>query len=121
MEPIFEYQIDGRPIPAPDARARFDRKDLSAPDAGLDEGGFYHGFLLRRGLRTWEFTCKVLSGADHRRLLELLCGKGSFLFRFRDEEGLPAEARCRCGALEARLYDRKQDVYTDVRFRVEEC
>ncbi len=116
----FDYQIDGLPIPLPDARVELRRKGLQAPDGGRDEAGYYHGSLLR-SIRVWEFSYKVLAGEDFARLLVLLTGKSSFLFRFRGEQGLPDQAVCRASDLQAQLYDRRRDIYTGVTFSVEEC
>lgn len=115
----FEYLVEERPMLLPDASVGMTRRDLEAPDAGLDEAGFYHAGILRRGVRQWEFSYKVLTGEEYRYLLELL--SGCFSFRFRGTDGQPEQALCRAEGIRAEFFDRPNDIYKNVGFTVKEC
>ena len=117
----FEYQVEQQPLLLPDAAVVLTRKDLSAGDAGVDEAGFYHGALLRQGVRRWDFSYKVLTGQEYRYLLELFSGRSSFRFRFRAEDHMPSETLCHTDGCKAEFFDRRQDIYRDVSFSVKEC
>lgn len=116
----FEYLVEERPLLVPDAAVGMTRRDLEAPDAGLDEAGFYHAGVLRRGVRQWEFSYKVLTGQEYRYLLELL-GLSSFTFRFRGPDGQPEQTLCRTEGTKAEFFDRPNDIYKNVSFTVKEC
>ena len=115
----FDYQVDGKPLLVPDAAVELRFSDLISGDSGADEAGFYHRMVLRRGLRQWDFSYKVLTGQELRYLLELV--GGDFQFSFRGLDGQPERCRCHCDSLDTELYDREQDIYKNLHFAVKEC
>ena len=115
----YDYQVDGKPVLLPDAAVELVVQDLAAPDAGLDEGGFYHAAALRRNVRQWDFSYKVLTAQEYRYLWELL--DHCFSFSFRGTDGQPEQALCRCDGFRSELYDREKGIYRNLRFSVKEC
>ena len=114
-----DYQVDSEPLLLPDAAVQLRQQDISAGDAGLDEAGFYHGAVLRRRVRQWDFSYKVLTGEEHRYLMEKL--SSCFAFSFRGERGQPETCLCWCEGCSCELYDRQKGIYRNVRFTVKEC
>ena len=49
------YQIDGKPMLAPDHDPEFSFSDLDSSDSGRDESGYMHRVRVREGVGTWGF------------------------------------------------------------------
>lgn len=74
------YQVDGQPMPAPDAEPEFSFADLDASDSGRDESGVMHRIVVREKVGTWSFSYAYLSDEDLAYLRNLFAGKAQFTF-----------------------------------------
>ncbi len=74
------YQIDGRPMPAPDAEADFSFTDLDASDSGRTEDGVMHRIVVREKVGTWGFAYSHLTDEELAYLKGLFAGKATFQF-----------------------------------------
>lgn len=110
------YQVDGRPMLAPDAGVALSWNDLDSEAAGRDAGGYLHRAVLREGLRTWGFTYSYLNEEELRYLLSLFAGKPTFTFACED-----GNVTAYCAKREATLYSRTKGIYNGLRFTVIEC
>ena len=48
--------IDAMPLLVPDVDLVYSEEDLLCSDSGLDESGVYHRYVLRRGVKSWDFS-----------------------------------------------------------------
>ena len=83
------YFMDDAPLIAPNDGVRQRLEQVSSPESGRDEAGFYHSRLLRADVQVWELGYKDLTRQAYDYLLTLAGKKESFVFR--QENG-----KCRC-------------------------
>lgn len=74
------YQVDGLPMPAPDAEPEFSFADLDAADSGRDESGVMHRVVVREKVGTWGFSYSHLTDEELSYLRGLFAGKAQFTF-----------------------------------------
>ena len=74
------YQVDGRPLLAPDADMEQSFSDLDSADSGRDEAGVMHRFVVREKVGKWSFVYACLTDAEVRYLLGLFAGRPTFAF-----------------------------------------
>jgi len=116
MELTKLFQIDGRPMPVPDADVTMSFEDLDAPQSGRDEAGFMHRIPVRRKVGVWEFRYSLLSGETYRYLKGILPTAGSF--RFTCPEG---EVEAYLSRYSVVWHNAKTDTYKNLKFSVIEC
>lgn len=83
------YFMDDAPLIAPNDGVRQRLEQVSSPESGRDEAGFYHSRLLRADVHVWELGYKDLTRQEYDYLLTLAGKKESFVFRYGGE-------KCRC-------------------------
>ena len=74
------YQINGKPMLAPDAGVEMSFEDLDASESGRDESGFMHRIVVRNKVGSWNFFYSHLTEAEYAYLLSILPESGSFTF-----------------------------------------
>lgn len=116
MELTYLFQIDGKPLPVPDADISMSFEDLDAPQSGRDESGFMHRIQVRRKVGVWEFSYSVLDGETYRYLREILPAGGSF--RFTCPEG---EVEAYLSRYSIVWHSAKTDTYRNLKFSVIQC
>ena len=115
------FQVDGKPLLAPDAGVELGFADLDAADAGRDESGVMHRILVREKVRTFSFSYGYLTGEELRYLQGLFAGKATFTFRFQDTDGKTVTCKAYCADYGVSFASRKLDMYRDMQFTVIEC
>lgn len=110
------YMIDGKVLPEAKGGVKLRFSDLESGQTGLDEAGFFHRTVLRRGLRCWEFSYRDLTPTAYARLLALLPQKDTFLLTEED-----SRIRCYLQSLEASRKDSLQGPVCQLCFAVKEC
>ena len=86
------YQIDGKPMLAPDAGVQMSFSDLDSGDSGRDEAGFMHRIVKRRKVGVWSLSYSHLTQAEYGYMLSILPAGGSFTFRYPAPED-PSQGR----------------------------
>lgn len=74
------YQINGKPMLAPDAGVEMSFEDLDSSESGRDESGFMHRIVVRNKVGSWNFSYSHLTEAEYAYMLSILPGSGSFTF-----------------------------------------
>ncbi len=74
------FQINGKPMLAPDAGVEMSFEDLDASDSGRDEAGYMHRIVVRHKVGVWSFTYSHLTQAEYAYMLSILPKAGSFTF-----------------------------------------
>lgn len=75
-----KYQINGKPMLAPDADVEMSFEDLEASDSGRDEAGFLHRIVVRHKMGSWSFVYSRLTQEEYAYMLSILPQSGSFTF-----------------------------------------
>lgn len=78
LTPLF--QIDGKPLYAPDADVSPSYADLDSSDSGRDASGVMHREVVREKVATWPFSYAALTDAEYAYLVGLFAGKATFAF-----------------------------------------
>ena len=110
------FLVDGMPLLAADAGVELGFSDLDSEASGRDESGYLHRDVLRKAVRTWDFTYGVLTAEEFDYLQSLFAGKATFRFREGDYE-----CSAYCSKSSVRLWDRARGIYRDLRFTVIAC
>jgi len=116
MELTTLFQIDGKPMPVPDADVSMSFEDLDAAQAGRDQAGFMHRLPVRRKVGVWDFHYSHLSGETYRYLKSILPAGGSF--RFTCPEGETEAYLSRYSIL---WHSARTDTYRNLKFSIIEC
>lgn len=74
------YQIDGKPMLAPDADVEMSFEDIDSPDSGRDESGVMHRIVLRYKVGVWNFSYSHLTQEEYAYMCSILPAKGCFSF-----------------------------------------
>lgn len=76
------FQIDGKPMPAPDRDMESSYEDIDSSDTGRTLDGVMHRDVLRFDVAKWSFVYSTISAADYNYLQSLFKGKKEFQFTF---------------------------------------
>lgn len=115
------FQVDGKPLLAPDAGVELGFSDLDSAETGRDESGVMHRMVVREKVRTFGFSYAHLTGEEYRYLRSLIEGKPTFTFRFQDENGTAASCKAYCSNFSLSLYNRQMGMYQGMKFNIIEC
>lgn len=80
ITPSNLYQINGKPLLAPDEDVEMSFADLDASDAGRDESGFLHRIVVRPKMGTWSFVYSRLTQEEYAYMMGILPQTGQFTF-----------------------------------------
>lgn len=95
MNTITElYQIDGKPMLAPDADVEMSFEDLDASDSGRDESGVMHRIVVRHKVGVWKFHYSHLTQEEYAYMLSILPKTGCFLFTYPKPEDCTQQESC---------------------------
>lgn len=115
------FTVDGQPMLVPDADVILRTEDLESPDSGRDESGVYHRFVVRRAVKSWEFSYSRLNREELAYLEELFAGKDSFFFTYRTPEGAWHEILAYRSSQTILWHCAADGTFRDYRFRVVAC
>ncbi|MGN0686173.1 hypothetical protein [Subdoligranulum variabile] len=117
------YQIDGKPMLAPDAEPDFTFTDLDSSDSGRDESGVMHRIVVREKVGTWGFTYSRLTDAQYAYLVGLFAGKAQFSFTH-PRVGSSTETEvstCYCSNYSVAWRSARDGIWHNLKFNIIEC
>lgn len=117
----YDYQVDDKPLLTPDENVEIARADLDSEESGRDESGYMHRIVLRERVKTWKFSYAHLDREDYRYIISLFEGKPTFNFKYRDEDGYPAECQAYCSNDSIVYRNAKTGQYANFNFTIIEC
>ena len=88
------YQINGKPLPVPDADVQMSFEDLDAADSGRDESGVMHRIPVRYKVGSWQFSYASLTQEEFSYLRGVLPQAGSFTFTYPDPDDCTQRKSC---------------------------
>ena len=74
------FQIDGKPLYAPDCDIEPSYSDLDSSDSGRDEAGYMHREVVREKVATWPIVYSCLTDDEYKYTIGLFAGKSTFQF-----------------------------------------
>lgn len=117
------YQIDGRPMPVPDADPDLSFTDLDASDSGRDESGVMHRIVVREKVGSWGFVYSSLTDEEYAYLTGLFAGKVTFAFTH-PRPGSSAETQvstCYCSSYSIAWHNARRGLWRNLKFNIIQC
>ena len=118
---FYDFQIDGKPILAPDCNITVELQDLHDADTGRDEAGYMHIIIVRHKVKTVPLSYAVLSAEEYLYMESLFDGKATFLVEYR---GLDGELRSFTGYRSKHsitIHNARTGQYKNYKFNIIEC
>lgn len=117
------FQVNGKPMLAPDAEVAVSYEDLDAADAGRDEAGFMHRILVRSKVPSWDFSYSHLTEAE-KVYMESLFGENatfSFTHPSRLDASVAETTRCYRSKYAISWKNAKTGLWSGYGFRIIAC
>ena len=114
------YQIDGKPMYAPDTEPDFSFTDLDASDSGRTEDGVMHRIVVREKVATFGFGYALLDREDYAYLEGLMAGKAEFAFGYVGSDGQTHTVTAYCSKTSIVLKSRN-GLYKNYKFNIIQC
>lgn len=76
------FKINGMALPVPDENVQMTFQDSECADSDYDESGFYHRFVQRHRVGSWQFYYSFLSQQMYEYFLSILPQSGAFTFTY---------------------------------------
>ena len=86
---FYAFQINGKPILAPDCGIQMEFNDLDSPASGRDCTGIMHRYVLRKNVGKWTFHYSFLTPTEYaymRSLIDTESGVFTFSHKTHPEE-----------------------------------
>lgn len=90
------FQINGKPMLAPDEEIALSYNDLDSDESGRDEAGYMHRIVLRQNIATWSFAYSTLTEEEKQYMESLFDGFTEFEFTHPDRKDATKTAVTRC-------------------------
>lgn len=117
-----KFQINGKPMLAPDAEVGFSYEDLDTDDSGRDEGGYMHRVVARYKVGSWSFSYSHLTEAERAYTEGLFPDEPTFSFAHPDRlTGEPVESTCYRSKYSISWYNAKMGLWKNYGFNIIEC
>lgn len=117
----YEYLVDGQPLLTPDMNVNITENDLDSESSGRDQGGYMHRFIIRSGIKTFEFVYAVLDAEDYIYIQSLFNGKADFTFEYRNPDGSVTTTRAYSSKRSITLRNYATGEYKNLKFNIIEC
>lgn len=90
------FQINGKPMFAPDADVAVSYSDLDAEESGRDEGGVMHRIVVQYKMGTWTFVYSEITETDKQYMESLFPNEPDFEFTHPGRIDTYAKEKTRC-------------------------
>lgn len=120
-EYCYEFMVDGKPLLWPDMNVNVTENDLDSDSSGRDETGNMHRFIIRSGVKTWEFAYAVLDAEDYFYIQKMFKGKATFDFSYRNPDGSVFVTKAYSSKRSITLRDYVTGEYKNLKFNIIEC
>ena len=125
MRPFFyAFQINGKPILAPDEGIQMEFNDLDSSASGRNGAGFMHRAVARYKVGKWTFSYSFLTAIEYAYMQSLINGEGGvFIFTHPHMVELNRSETCRAYASKYDLTwkSNRTGNYKNFKFSVIEC
>ena len=117
------FQVNGKPMLAPDAEVVVSYSDLDASDAGRDESGFMHRIVVRHKVGSWKFSYSHLTEEEKRYMENLFSDAATFQFRHpsRLDADVAEETLCYRSKYDISWKNARTGLWSGYSFSIIEC
>lgn len=116
------FQVNGKPMLAPDEEVSVSYEDIDGPDAGRDQAGFMHRSMLRCKVPSWNFTYSSLTEAEKNYMESLFGQAADFTFTHPGrEDGAAEQTRCYRSKVSICWKSAKNGLWSNYGFTVIAC
>lgn len=117
------FQINGKPMLAPDSEVVVSYSDLDASDAGRDESGFMHRIVVRHKVGSWKFSYSHLTEEEKRYMENLFSDTATFQFRHpsRLDAAVSEETLCYRSKYDISWKNARTGLWSGYGFSIIEC
>lgn len=117
------FQINGKPMLAPDGGVGFDYEDLDDASTGRDEGGYMHRFAARFKVGKWSFTYGSITEEDKSYMESLFPDAETFTFTHPDREdsSVSVESDCYRTKVSMSWQNARTGLWKNYKFNIIEC
>lgn len=117
------FQIDGKPMFAPDADVSMSFNDLDGSESGRDEGGFMHRIVVRYNIGTWSFEYSNITEDEMRYMESLFSEAPDFEFTHPDRTDPSRLVKTRCYRSKYGIVwkNAREGQYKNYKFNIIEC
>lgn len=117
-----QFQINGKPMFAPDADVGFSFEDIDSEDSGRDGGGYMHRIVVRYKVGSWSFSYSYITEAEKQYMEGLFPDAPDFEFTHPDRlTGEPVTTTCYRSKYSIDWYNSKMGVWRNYKFNIIEC
>lgn len=118
---FYDFQIDDKPILAPDEDITISCSDLDAEDSGRDESGFMHRVILRSRVKTFGLSYSSLTREEYLYMRSLIASGADFQVKYRDLSGQEKTVTAYCSNHSITFHNMRTGLYKNLKFNIIEC
>ena len=117
------FKVNGKPLLAPDGGVGVTYADLDAADAGRDESGVMHRYLVRRKVASWEFVYSHITEAEKQYMESIFPDSATFSFTHPDrlDSRKSKTSTCYRSQYTITWRDAKSGLWSNYGFRIIQC
>lgn len=117
------FLIGGKPMLAPDAEVGVSYEDLDSANAGRDESGYMHRYLVRSKVASWSFTYSHLTEEEKNYMESLFGEKADFVFTHPDRVDAGKAVTCQAYRSKYSICwkNAKTGLWSNYSFQIIEC
>ena len=117
------FQVNGKPLLAPDGGVAVMYADLDAADAGRDEAGVMHRYPVRYQVASWDFTYSFLTEVERKYMEGLFPNSATFSFTHpsRTDSSKSVTTTCYRSQHTVTWQDAKTGLWSNYGFRIIQC
>lgn len=117
------FQINGKPMFAPDADIDFSYDDLDDADSGRDESGYMHRIVIRYKVMSGAFVFSHISESDMQYMESLFPDEPDFAFTrpSRLDSSVPITTRCYRSKYGISWQNARTGQWRNYKFNIIEC
>lgn len=117
------FQINGKPMFAPDADIDFSFEDLDSSDSGRDESGVMHRIVIRYKVMSGSFEFSHITEEEMQYMESLFGNEPDFLFTHpsRMDSGKSVTTRCYRSKYGISWHNARRGLWRNYKFSIIEC
>ena len=117
------FQVNGRPMYAPDNEQNHNFEDIDSSDAGRTEDGVMHRSPVRYKVGKWEFRYSQITEEEKNYMESLFPDTATIQFTHPDRKDASKSVTTKCyrSKYSADWYDARKGVWRNYAFNIIEC
>lgn len=116
----YDFQIDGKPIPTPDADIQIVPTDKEAADSGFDQSDVYHRTVIS-SKKSFVIQYTHMTAEEFLYMLDLMMGKNQFTVEHRLYGTRPRTVKAYCANFPVFLHNARTGTMRKAKFTITPC